>query len=404
MLLLVACTDGTVALGDARVVGVETVPGVVADTGDTGEPDTEPSAEALFSPDTLHVVTLTIEPDAMDRMVDDLYSYVPAELTVDGAVFPDVGVRIKGRLGSLRVPPDKAAFKVDLLELGGTDTLGGLEKINLNNMVQDCAKTHELAAYGIHRLVGLPAARVGYAQLFLNGEDYGVYSLVEDYDDEFLQDNFADASGNLYDGDYVLWRDGSYTLVDFTAQAQAYFELDEGVDVGLADLAAITQAVARATADDFEGVVGPLVDLDQLAAFVAVSAWTGHADSYSYYSNNYRVYLDPARDGRAVFFPWDPDWAFYAGTSVDAPYGVLAQKCLADASCREDVRAAIETLSATVPGSQVQADVEAAVALLEEPLRDDPKLESRMWDVRACQDDQVAWFARRGGELAGWPR
>ncbi len=379
---------------------------------DTGSPDTgsgdtgpaEPTQDALFGLDAIHTFALTIASSDLRSLGGSPYTYVPADLEVDGARFPNIGVRIKGRLGSLRYLPSKSGLKLDFLEYGETDKLDGLEKVNLNNMVQDCAKVHELASYSIHRSIGVPAPRVGYAQVTINAEDYGLYSLVEDYEDTFLQANFAEASGNLYDGDYYLWPDGNYTLIDFTASAQQYFSLDEGTDVSQSDLRAITQAIAASSASTWAANVGAVVDLDQHAAFVAAQAWTGQYDGYSYYSNNYRVYLDPARGGKAVFMPWDPDWAFYASTNVTSFYGTLSAGCYADPACRAAMRGYADQLAANVPGSAIQAEVEAAAALIHDALRDDPKLESSVRDIQACQADLLSWFSRRGAELEGWAR
>ncbi len=406
-LLLLACTPTSLhvdgrpdrdrpAAPEVEDTDVEHVPdnGPV-DTGGTGEHD--PDDTVVFNLDVVHTVEITLGRAERASLAADPYTYVPADLTFDGEVFPNVGVRLKGRLGSFRSIDGKAALKIDLLEMGEGAKLHGLEKINLNNMVQDCAKAKELAAYAIHRAVGIPAPRVAYAEVTIDGEARGLYSLVEDYDDEFLQANFADPSGNLYDGDYYLWPNGSYTLVDFTTAGDPYFTLDEGTDVGLTDVQAVTAAVTAA-GGGLDGV-GALVDLDQHADFLAVAAWTGHYDSYSYYSNNYRVYFDPGRGGRAVLLPWDPDWAFYSATPVTTPYGVLSQACLRDVGCRDRVEATIGTLSATIPGSSVEAEVAAAVALTGEALARDPLLEQRPADIRACQADLPAWFARRGGEL-----
>ncbi|MDP2315056.1 MAG: CotH kinase family protein [Pseudomonadota bacterium] len=367
------------------------------DSGADTDVEEEPDDTRIFNLDAVHTVELTLSVGGRQGLDSDPYTYVAADLVFDGEAFPDVGVRIKGRLGSYRTLDQKAGLKVDLLEFGGDGKLEGLEKFNLNNMVQDCAKVHEYAAYGINRMVGVPAPRVAYATVTVDGEDYGLYSLVEDYDDEFLQKNFTDATGNLYDGDYYLWPDGNYALVDFNDSNQQYFQLDEGTDVALADIQAITDAV-RAGAT-FAGALGSLVDMEEHAAFVAVNAWIGHYDSYTYYSNNYRVYFDPARGGQAVFLPWDPDWAFYSATAVTSFYGTISAQCYADPACNAAIDTNVDYLDANVAGSPLATELLAAIALIQPALTEDPKLETGRREIRACQDDLFDWFNRRGGEL-----
>ena len=383
---------------DDHDTGPDQVPGV--DSG--GEPDSDNDEDVevdLFQIERVVDIELTIDGAGLASLSDDPYTYVIGNVRIDGVDFPDVGVRIKGRLGSLRYPPSKSAFKLDFLQYGQGRRPDGLEKINVNNMVQDCAMAHEYASYSAHELVGVPAPRVAYATVRLNGEDYGLYSLVEDYDDEFLKSRFEDSSGNLYDGDYKLYANNNYDLIDFTPSAQGLFELDEGVDVGLEDIRAVTsarQAAGTATfAEDMSGVV----NMEQFAVFMAVSAWTGHYDSYAYYSNNYRVYFDPADGGRAMFMPWDPDWAFYAATPVTSAYGTIAAGCLWDPTCRGWARDAAAELSATVPGSQLEADLEAIFELTAEHIVADPKKETGMAEVQSCRADLMSWIYRRGGEL-----
>jgi spore coat protein CotH len=383
-------TDDT----DPVDTGIEHIPD---DTGaiDTAEEEA-PDDTRVFNLDALHTVAITLAPGGSRSLAADPYTYVPADVLFDGVTFPNVGVRIKGRLGSYRTLAQKAGFKVDFLEFGEDAKLEGLEKLNLNNMVQDCAKVKEYAAYGINRMLDIPAPRVAYARVTVDGQDFGVYSLVEDYDDEFLQKNFSDPTGNLYDGDYHLWPDGSYTLVDFTDVGQPYFALDEGADVALADVYAVTDTLRAG--GTFAETLDTVVDRDQHAAFVAAAAWTGHYDSYSYYSNNYRVYFDPARGGKAVFLPWDPDWAFGA-TPVTAFYGAVSGRCFTDPACNAGIHAALDTLDATLPGSALESELLAATTLLRPYLADDPRMEDAMPTVRACQTEVFAWFDRRGAEL-----
>ena len=360
-----------------------------------GIADDPPSA--VFQLDHVVQVALVVSDDSLAALQAEPRAYVPADVTIDGAAFPNVGVRLKGRLGSARPLPGKSGLKLDLLEFGEDARLEGMEKLNLNNMVQDCAKFKELAAYGVHALLGVPAPRVAYANLTLNGAPYGLYTLVEAYDDELLKAHFADPTGNLYDGDYFWYDDGSYTLVDFVPASHDLFELDEGEDVGLADIHAVT--AARQRGGDFVGEVGGLVNLEQFARFWAATAWTGQYDSYAYYANNYRVYFDPGDNGRAMFMPWDPDWAFYADTPLGSPYGTLAAGCRADTRCRGWFDAALDTLAVAVPESDLLPRIDQAIALIDPELDADPHLEQSRSDIARCQATVQTWMVTRSDAM-----
>lgn len=394
--LLLACADGSIETVGPGQPRVEQLPDVVVEE-DTGP---APDATRVFNLDAVHEVDITLAAADRATLRQEPYTYVPATVSWDGQVFATVGVRLKGRLGSYRDLSNKAAFKLDFLEYGG-EPLEGLEKLNLNNMVQDCAQVKELAAYAVYAdAAGTPAPRVAYAWVRVNDEDYGLHSVVEDWDDVLLKRAWADASGNLYDGDYVLHGDGSYTLLDFNVATQDMMTQSEGEDVAFADVHAVTAALDAVDAGTgtFADGVGAVVDLDQFARFWAATAWIGQYDSYVYYSNNWRVYFDPA-DGKAELLPWDPDWAFSPDVPLLSPYGRLAAGCLADTACHESFRAALRELATTIPASGARDDIVTASALINPWLRQDTRLETDVGSIRTCQDNLLAWFDGRDAAL-----
>jgi len=393
--MVLGCGATTISMGGDTAGSDDGLESVAGDGETAVEEGPPPDSERVFSLDTLHTLDFTLGDRELDDLRRDPYTFVVGDVQFDGADFVSVGVRLKGRLGSFRDLNAKAAFKIDFNAFGGTAELEGLETLNVNNMVQDCAFVHEWAAYAMFRAIDLPAARVGWAWVRVNGADYGVYSLVEEYDAEFLKGWYPDPTGNLYDGDYVLDSGWSYTLVDFNAATQDLFELDEGVDVGRDDVHAITSA---RRGGDFQPDLGSLVDLDAFARFQAATAWIGHSDSYIYYSNNYRVYFDVA-DGRAEFFPWDPDWAFYDQTALASPYGLLAQDCKADPTCHAAFLDTIIELNTV--GPELLPELERAIELVTPSIADDPRAETDPRTARACQDALRTWFTERGDVLDG---
>ena len=78
----------------------------------------------------------------------------------------------------------------------------GLKKMTLNNMAQDPSRLHEMLAYSLFRAAGVPSARSGYTFVTLNGQDYGLYSNVEAYDDVSLGKLFDGKVNHLYEGSY----------------------------------------------------------------------------------------------------------------------------------------------------------------------------------------------------------
>ncbi len=376
-----------------------------ADSADTGGSEKIPDNDvyelsaAVFALDRVHTVDIQLDSAAYDALGADPYTYVEADLAYDGVALDTVGVRIKGRLGSYRTLSQKAALKVDFNRFTAGQTLSGLEKLNLNNMVQDTAFTHEIAAYAVHNAMQVPAPRVGYAWVTVNGADFGLYSVVEAYDDVFLEGRYDDPGGNLYDGDYYLYDSGSYAKGDFHPDLLFVFELDEGSDVGQADLIAVTEVIwANAGTSRFRSQVGELVDMDEAVRLWAVEVWTGHYDGYCYNQNNYRVYFDP-QSGLADLFPWDPDWAFYSTTPVTSPGGYLCAYCKTDQLCHEQFHQVLDELALEVVEADIDGLVTEASALIDPYLDLDPRKERTAASIRSSQQELHTWIAGRSAAL-----
>ena len=95
------------------------------------------------------------------------------------------------------------------ISLRKTNAFTGLRRIILNNGVQDPTFLHEYLGYSVFRDAGVPAPRVGYATMHVNGEPYGLYLVVEAITQDFLGRWFENTKGNLYEGpgDVTNWRE-----------------------------------------------------------------------------------------------------------------------------------------------------------------------------------------------------
>ncbi len=355
----------------------------------------------LFSLDAVQWLEISLSDAAIASLNADPYTFVPADITIDGHTLEQVGLRLKGRLGSYRSLSGKSGFKIELDTFVQGQGLFDLEHLNVNNMVQDSAQLHDHMAYWLYDAIGLPAPRVGYLWVTVNDVEYGLYANVEEYDSRFVQMRFGDDSGNLYDGDYWLYSDwSSYILIDFSQSQQEYFDLDLGEDVGLADIRQITAAIdATCGTDGFDDAIGAVVDVDAFARFTAVEAWVGQYDGYTYYTNNYRVYFDPT-DGLATLMPWDHDWSFYPSVPITSPYGRLASCCRADATCHARMTAALSLICETVSTGEMMDELNRTRDLIRPWVLADPRRERSEETIFSEQEAVASWITGRCDSLA----
>ncbi|MCB9763093.1 MAG: CotH kinase family protein [Alphaproteobacteria bacterium] len=376
---------------------------------DTGvEPIAGPTS-AVFDDSFVHTLHITLSPDSVTTLSRETEPYgtdpvyVPGDIVWDDVPVANVGVRIKGRWGTWRPLDEKASFKIDMNRYVSGQDLDGFKALTLNNLIIDCSFMREPLAYPVYEAVGIPGPRTSYVEIFVNDELYGLYLNVETPDDRYLERHFDHPEGPLYDADYILWGNGSYTVLDYYPDLVQYFELEEGEDPDHARLAALVALIEDAAGDpDFYERTAALWDWDHHHRMVAGEMWTGQNDGYSLNQNNYLTFLGPEGE-RARVLPWDHDYAFLHardwGFSWDNPDGRMTALCLDDPACRADQLAALETLLDRVPDLDLPDRAEAIADLIDPYIEDDPRRECSWRQIDAYRDSLDRWFNNREGEL-----
>ncbi|MCC6624279.1 MAG: CotH kinase family protein [Deltaproteobacteria bacterium] len=355
----------------------------------------------FFTPTAVFEVDLALTDAAIEALAIDPYTWVPGAITLrrpTGEVHGplDVGVRLKGRIGSFRPLPDKAGFKVKLDWIDDDLHVEGLRKLTFNNMVQDPSMLHEVVAYTIFRAAGVAAPSVGYAWVRVNGEDYGLYAHVETPDDYLLHRRdpvWFPTTEHVYEGEYG--RDVALDTVDA-------FDVDAGDADARDDLRSLAEALAAAPrGPGYLDALAGLVDFAQMTREWAVEHWIGHWDGYTGpIVNNY--YLHGDADGVFRMIPWGTDQTLSDRLPMDQAYGELFVRCLPDPACRAlYVRAIIETTRA-VAGLDLAGLIDEVAAATAPWVVDDPKrpydLDTNAWVIDQTRD----FIATRAGDLTEW--
>jgi hypothetical protein len=250
----------------------------------------EAEADAFFAGPILRW-QLRLSAASLQSLRDDPRRYTPAELTVGGQTYVGIGVHLKGSAGSKRSVDDRPAMTLNFDRFNQKQRVFGLEKIHLNNSVQDGSYLNENLASRVYRAAGIPATRATHALLEFNGVEMGVYVVKEAYDDNYLKRHFPEDNGrygNLYDGGFI--RDILQKL-----------ERDAGSGPrDLSDLIALREATSSPLATR-PVQLGKTLDVERFLTLMAIQMTLDDWDGYVRNRNNYRIYFRP--DGRAVFLP-----------------------------------------------------------------------------------------------------
>ena len=249
------------------------------------------------------------------------YTYVEASVSIDGVVFPKIGLRKKGFIGSLS--STRPSLKIKLNHVDKKGGIEGLTNLTLNNNKQDTSLMSQFMGYALFNAIGSPAPRCAYAKVTVNGESLGIYSHVETVRKPLLKRAFGNSKGPLYEG----------TVVDFYEGWENSFEHKRGDDTrGRAHINALIDLLADPKATEAD--IGELVDLDSFYKFWAAEGVVGFWDGYSGNKNNFFVYLNP-EDSKFHFTPWGMDSIFTKMSKLEfmndrrAPISVKTQGLIA---------------------------------------------------------------------------
>jgi len=329
----------------------------------------DPQAK-VFDPLKVINIKLTMEQPAIDALAanprGDYQLGTMSVRTSWGNWGPyDIGIRLKGVIGSYRWLDRKAGFKVKINAVDSNLRFYGLKKLTLNNMVQDGSYIHEALAYRVFRAMDIPAPRVGYASVSFNGTPYGLYSHIETYDEPML-DRWFDKTQHLYEGSYWM---------DVSPGNEGAFEVDEGDASDRADLIALI-AAANTPADRWWSALDKVADRSQFVREWATETFIGHWDGYAHYiKNNY--YLHSDKKGKFTMMPWGTDQTFdWAAEWTDtSDRAIMFTKCMQVRACWAEYHRALLQLSAVVPSLQLDVMVQKISAAIRPSLLKDPRRE-----------------------------
>ena len=305
---------------------------------------------------------------------------VRATVRVGDEVFEDVALHLKGAAGSFRSFDDRPALTLNFDKFKPKQSFCGLQKLHLNNSVQDPSYLGEAVCGELFLAAGVPTTRAAHARLTLNGRDLGFYGLKEGFNKQFLARFFPNNRGNLYDGGF---------LTDITEPLVK--DSGSGDVTNRADLKALVAAARLPDPRQRWEALQKRLDVDRFASFLALEVMTWHWDGYAMKRNNYRVYHNPD-DGRMVFFPHGMDQMFWETDGPLLPYfdALVARAFVETPAGRRLYRARVASLLTNVFTAQ---HITNQVARLQARIQ--PALLAMNQDAAHQQASAAAQFQRQ---------
>lgn len=289
---------------------------------------------------------------------------LPATMTVDGAIYDSVGVRFKGQTSYMGVfSSQKKSFNLSVDYALSDQRLMGYKTLNLNNSFQDASFLREVFfQHQIRRHI--PAAKSNFVNLYINGQNWGLYPNVQQLNKDFLKEWFFSNDGANWRADRPAsspggpgggWGDGTAALNYLgtdTAQYQKYYDLKSSdIENPWSYLIAGCAALNTTPLSELPTVLPNFFDIDRTLWHLASEIAFVDDDGYAYKGKmDYYVYYEPETgrltpleyDGNSVLANQNLTWSpFYNETKVNYP---LLNRILAVPMWRQRYLAHLRTI------------------------------------------------------------
>ena len=337
----------------------------------------------LFTNGIVPRLRLILAPEGIAALRAEPRKDVPGRVQEGTNAWAQVGVHLKGSVGSFRGIDGKPALTLNFDKFSPAQRFYGLRKIHLNNSVEDASYLNEMVGSEMFRAAGVPAPLVTHAMVELNERPLGLYVLKEGFAEEFLARSFRHPNGNLYD-----LAVGGHDVNEPMAK-------DFGSGPGdRSDLAAVAAAALETDLTKRWARLQRTVDMERFISFMAMEILLGHRDGYCLARNNFRIYQD-VDSGRMIFLPHGMDQLFGNARALMEPRmnGLVARAVMETPEGHAAYRARCAALLTNVLRTpRMEQTIDRALARLE------PALGGR--DVVAVRNEAAALKDRIQSRLA----
>ena len=181
----------------------------------------------LFDTASVHTIDIVMEDWEGFLETSQREEYSLCSLVIDGETYENVAIRGKGNTSLTQVEQygnSRYSFKVEFDHYDNALSYYGLDKLSLNNLIQDNTMLKDYLCYQLMGSFGVDAPLCSFVYITVNGEDWGLYLAVEGVEESFLQRNYGSGYGELYKPDSQSMgggrgNGGAFSLGDWQQEA-----------------------------------------------------------------------------------------------------------------------------------------------------------------------------------------
>ncbi len=271
----------------------------------------------LYDDSQVARVDITIDPAAITWLYQNVQSdseFVASfhfQNAYINETIDSIGFRLRGNTSREAA---KKSFKVSFNTFVSGREFYGVDKLNLNGEHNDPSIIRSKLCFDHFQTIGMKASRANHVEVYINGQYYGLYISVEHIDDEFLNKNFGDDTGNLwkclYPADLNYLGSDPNLYKNLNNNGRPAYELSTNESIGdfsklVRFITILNNTPSGSLADSLESVI----EVPEVLKYFAMNILVGEWDDYWSLMNNYYLYHDPSKD-IFTLIPYDYDNTF----------------------------------------------------------------------------------------------
>jgi spore coat protein CotH len=246
---------------------------------------------------------------------------VPATLVVDGKKYRDVGVHFRGMSSYMGVPAGyKRSFNVAIDFADPKQRLYGYKTLNLLNSHDDASFMSTVLYSHIARQY-IRAPKANFVKVVVNGESWGIYVNAQQFNKDFLRENFKTTEGARWKVTGSPGADGGLRyLGENIEEYKRRYEIKSSDDPkAWKALIALCRTLEKTPAAELEEALKPILDVDTLLWFLALDVALINNDGYWARASDYCIYMDKTEKFHII--PYDMNEAFHGAMMFGPGFG-----------------------------------------------------------------------------------
>ena len=271
--------------------------------------DVPPITDALlYDRGVLRTLFLEFESEDWEAELADFKDSdveVPAVVTVDGNRYAGVGVHFRGMSSFRNISAGhKRSLNLSFDFVDPSQRIYGYKTLNLLNCMGDPSMMSTVL-YSHLASPHLPVPKANFARVVINGRSWGIYANVQQFNKEFLAEQYRTRDGARWKVNGSPRADGGLRyLGENVADYRERFEIKSSDrPESWQALIALCRTLEKTPVAELEKALEPILNVDGLLWFLAFDVGLVNNDGYWTRASDYSIYLDPS--GKFHILPHD---------------------------------------------------------------------------------------------------